>query len=72
MMDLDQIASLIGIEEISEDLFIEIKEGLGPDGKGQLPESFFHTYSAMANTRGGVVILGFRESTSGDFILIGI
>jgi len=71
-IDLDQLAVLIGIDEISEDLFIEIKEAAGPDGKGQLPESFFPTYSAMANTRGGVVILGFRELSSGEYALIGI
>jgi len=71
-IDLDQLAALIGIDEISEDLFIEIKEALGPDGKGQLPESFFPTYSAMANTRGGVVVLGFRQLSSGEFVLIGI
>ena len=71
-LDLDQIATFIGIEEVSEDLFIEIKEGLGKDGKGQTPDSFFSTYSAMANTRGGIVILGFRETAAGEYILIGI
>lgn len=71
-IDLDQLAALIGIEEISEDLYIEIKEALGPDGKGQVPDSFFSTYSAMANTRGGVVIFGFRQLSSGEFTLIGI
>jgi predicted HTH transcriptional regulator len=71
-LDLDQVAALIGIEEISEDLFIEIKEALGPDGKGRLPESFFQTYSAMSNTRGGVVVFGFRQLSSGEFTLIGI
>jgi len=71
-MDFDQIAALIGIEEISEDLFIEIKQALGRNGKGQLPDSFFPTYSAMANTRGGVVVLGFRDKGSGEFMLIGI
>lgn len=71
-LDLDQLAARLGIEEFSEDIYIEIKEGLGPDGKGQLPESFFKTYSAMANTRGGVVILGFREKSSGEYLLVGI
>lgn len=43
----------------------------GVDGKGALPEDFWPTYSAMANTDGGVVMLGLRER-KGQFELVGI
>ncbi len=39
--------------------------------KVKLPEDFWRTYSAMANTRGGYVVLGVREK-KGNFIVEGI
>ena len=44
------------ILEIKEDCNIELKKS-----KNQLPESFWETYSAFANTNGGLVILGVDE-----------
>ncbi len=71
-MSIEEIAELLDIEDLSESTYIEIKKATGGDGRGQLPESFFPTYSAFANTQGGIVLLGFQEVTPGEFTLIGI
>ena len=71
-MSIEEIAELLNIEDLSESTYIEIKKATGGDGRGQLPESFFSTYSAFANTQGGIVLLGFQEVTPGEFVLIGI
>jgi predicted HTH transcriptional regulator len=43
----------------------------GHDGKGALPEDFWPTYSAFANTNGGTVVLGVREKDA-HFIVEGV
>ncbi len=50
---------------ISEGNDLEVKAALGRDGRGQLPRSFWETYSAMANSDGGVVLLGIEEKGGG-------
>jgi len=71
-MSIEEIAELLDIEDLSESTYIEVKKAAGEDGRGHLPESFFSTYSAFANTQGGIVLLGFQEVAPGEFILIGI
>lgn len=44
---------------------------LGRDGQGAVPEDFWPTYSAFANTQGGLVVLGMREK-QGHFSVEGI
>jgi predicted HTH transcriptional regulator len=53
--------SLLDIETLREGWDFEAKKAAGRDGRGKLPEDFWPTYSAMANTRGGKVALGVRE-----------
>jgi len=40
---------------------LEYKLAAGRDSKGALPEDFWPTYCAFANTNGGVVLLGVKE-----------
>ncbi|MBF0585198.1 MAG: putative DNA binding domain-containing protein [Magnetococcales bacterium] len=50
----------------------EAKTAGGRDGRGQVPASLWETYSAMANTEGGIILLGVRESQDGSFRAVGI
>lgn len=66
--DLGTIADLTAL---SETVSLECKLAQGEDGKGAVPKDFWRTYSAMANTQGGVVLLGVRE-VAGKFSVAGI
>ncbi|HEY9786260.1 MAG TPA: RNA-binding domain-containing protein [Candidatus Obscuribacterales bacterium] len=57
---------------IEEDVSLEVKEALGRDGKGEFPRSALESYSAMANTYGGVILLGIREKPKGVFHAVGL
>lgn len=56
-----ELNTLEDIELLSESEELECKLAGGRDGEGQLPEDFWPTYSAMANTDGGIVLLSVRE-----------
>lgn len=71
-MDFDQFAELLDDDAVFENVYWEFKKAAGRNGRGELPSSFFETYSAMANTDGGIVVLGVEESPRGHFILNGI
>jgi len=49
------------LASIQEGYDTELKKAVGRSGKGELPNSFWETYSAMANTEGGYVFLGVEE-----------
>jgi len=66
------LRTLDNISLLAEGFELECKLAQGQDGKGELPKDFWPTYSAMANAHGGVVLLGIRESSSGQFTVAGI
>ena len=60
------------ILDLTEGFDFEAKKAAGRDGRGQLPDSFFPSYSAMSNTEGGVVLLGIEEVAGDQFQVFGI
>ena len=58
--------------ELAEGFDFEVKAGLGAHGRGELLKDFWRTYSAFANTYGGVVILGVKEPSPGSFEVVGL
>lgn len=68
---LDKFHSIEELALLRESIALECKLAAGRDGKGALPDDFWPTYSAFANTDGGVVLLGVREK-KGQFELGGI
>ncbi len=61
------INDILDLQTLVESDQVEFKLAGGKDGKGALPKDFWSSYSAMANGRGGWVILGVQEK-HGKFI----
>ena len=66
-----EIQTIADLELLRESVDLEYKLASGRDGQGALPEDFWPTYSAFANTQGGLVVLGLREK-QGHFSIEGI
>lgn len=62
----------LNILRLAEDFDLEAKKAEGQHGLGELPRNFWSTYSAMANTSGGVILLGVEENPRGHFQVNGI
>lgn len=65
------LRTLDDLNRLGETVELECKLAQGQDGKGEVPRDFWPTYSAMANARGGVVVLGVREQ-NGVFSIAGL
>lgn len=65
------VSDLTDLHTLSESSELEFKLAQGKDGSGKLPDEFWPTYSAMANCRGGYVVLGISEK-KGAFSVAGI
>lgn len=63
--------TLEDLELLRETHELECKLAQGQHGQGEVPKDFWPTYSAMANTRGGTVLLGVREK-EGVFSIAGL
>lgn len=61
----EKLNELLLLRETSD---LECKKAAGADGKGELPKDFWKTYSAMANTDGGTVLLGVEEKQDRFFL----
>ena len=57
---------------LAESVDVEYKAAQGREGKGELPEDFWKSYSAMANGDGGVIWLGIQEKPHGVFRVAGL
>ena len=67
-----QLSSLEDLKLLSESVEVECKLAGGQDGKGRIPKDFWPSYSAFANTHGGVIVLGLRETKDHRFVVEGI
>ena len=65
-LTLDDIATL------AESVDLECKAAQGRDGRGELPDDFWKSYSAMANGEGGVIWFGIEEKPRGRFRAVGV
>jgi ATP-dependent DNA helicase RecG len=54
-------SNLQDLDLLRESVDIECKLALGQDGQGQLPRDFWPSYSALANTDGGYILLGVGQ-----------
>ena len=64
--------SLDELLEEHEDYDFEAKAAQGRHGRGEVPRSVWSTYSSMANTAGGLIVLGAEENEFGGFTAIGL
>ena len=62
----------LDLASLAESSDLECKAAQGRDGRGELPEDFWKSYSAMANADGGVILLGVREYPRGEFSTLGL
>lgn len=67
----EPLHSLDDLSLLSETVAIECKLAQGANGRGEVPRDFWRSYSAMANTHGGIVLLGVLER-DGRFTAAGI
>ena len=57
----------LDLASLAESVELECKAAQGRDGRGELPDDFWKSYSAMANADGGVILLGVQEKPRGVF-----
>lgn len=68
IIPLNDLSDITALQEGAE---VEYKLAGGRDGHGSVPNDMWESYSAFANTRGGVILLGIKEK-KGQFTIEGI
>jgi ATP-dependent DNA helicase RecG len=58
---LDALFSHENLLQLGEEFDLEFKAAQGKKGEGTLPDNLWETYSAMANTEGGIIVLGVQQ-----------
>ncbi len=58
--------------EENEDFELELKAAQGRNGRGEVPGSIWESYSAMANTEGGVILLGVEDDVHSQHKVLGL
>lgn len=69
---MSQRLTMEDIALLAEAVDLECKAAQGRNGQGELPADLWPTYSAMANTEGGVILLGVEEKPRGLFQVKGL
>ena len=69
---MTQELSLEDVSAMAESVDLECKAAQGRDGQGELPDDFWKSYCAMANSDGGVIWLGIQEKPRGQFQALGL
>lgn len=69
---MNQQLDILDPVSLAEGYDLECKSSQGRDGRGELPDDFWKSYSAMANSDGGVILLGVQEKPRGTFNALGI
>ncbi len=58
--------------DLRENYQFEAKSAQGQSGNGEVPKDLWESYSAMANTEGGKILLGSKELKDGSLEFLGI
>jgi hypothetical protein len=64
--------TLEDLSTLAESVDLECKAAQGRNGRGEVPDDFWKSYSAMANGEGGVIWLGIQEKPRGVFQALGL
>ena len=59
----DALDALLDRLQLGEGTDFELKAAQGRDGHGAVPRDLWESYSAMANTDGGLIVLGVEDKT---------
>ena len=58
--------------DLRENYQFEVKSAQGINGNGEVPKDVWESYSAMANSEGGLILLGAKELKDGSLEFLGI